>query len=147
MGVDCAFCADNERIEADLPARERVFVAENWRVVANKGALAGWLLVICRRHVESLADLTPEEEASLGRVLADGTRALADVVGSVKTYAMLFAEGTKHLHFSLVPRMADIPRHLKGAAVSGYNAEGPALDESERDRLGERLAAAWPDRG
>jgi hypothetical protein len=59
---------------------------------------------------------------------------------------MLFAEGTKHLHFSLVPRMADIPVHLRGAAVMGYNAEGPPVGEEERDELAERLVIAWSGR-
>jgi hypothetical protein len=99
-----------------------------------------------RLHVESLAELIPAEEPSVGRVLADGTRVLADVVGSVKSYVMLFAEGTKHLNFRLVPRMADIPEHPKGAAVSGYDAERPGVDDTERAELAERLVVAWPGR-
>lgn len=91
------------------------------------------------RHVQTLAELTTEEQLSMGHVLAIASRALTDVVGCVKTYAMMFAEGTPHVHFSLVPRMADIPAHLKGANVSRYNAEYPPLSDDERDMLADQL--------
>lgn len=126
--------------------RECVYSDESWRVVVNTSALRGWLLVATRRHVQTLAELSADEEESMGKVLALGSRVLADVVGCVKTYAMLFAEGTPHVHFSLVPRMADIPDSLKGANVSGYNKLGPPLDESERDALAEELAAGFTAR-
>jgi hypothetical protein len=79
-------------------------------------------------------------------VPAEGTRVVADLVASVKSYVMLFAEGTKQLNFSLVPRMADIAEHLKGAAVSGHNVQGPAVVEIERDELAESPVAVWPGR-
>ncbi len=122
-----------------LPARDHVYSDGSWRVLVNKSALRGWLLVPTLRHVATLAELTPDEQRSMGRMLSLASRALADVVGCEKTYAMMFAEGTPHVHFSLVPRMADIPDHLKGAKVSGYNAEGPALEDDEREALGEQL--------
>ena len=82
----------------------------------------------------------------MGRVLADGTRVLAYVVGGVKSYVMLLAEETKQLNFSLVPRMVDIPEHPKGAAVSSYGAERFAVDEIKSGELAARLVAAWSGR-
>jgi diadenosine tetraphosphate (Ap4A) HIT family hydrolase len=146
MNSECKLCANNETAEIDLPPRERVLMDDHWRVVVNRSSLPGWLLVICRRHIESLSELTSAEEAAIGPILADGTRALGDVVGCVKSYVMLFAEGTKHLHFSLVPRMADIPEHLKGAGVSGYHTEAPVLSEPELDELAEKLNLTWTSR-
>jgi len=69
----------------------------------------------------------------VGRVPADGTRVVAELVAGVKSYVMRFAEGTGHLNISLVPRMADIAEHLKGAAVSGHNVQGPGVVGTERD--------------
>jgi diadenosine tetraphosphate (Ap4A) HIT family hydrolase len=143
MADECPFCAANETPVDELPARERAHVGEHWRVTVNASALPGWLLVILRRHVETLAELEPAEAAELGGILAEGTRALGETVGAVKSYAMLFAEATKHAHFSLVPRMADIPDRFKGANVQGYNQEGTPISEAERDAIAERIAAVW----
>lgn len=143
MADECAFCANNEKQIAELPSRERAYVGEHWRVIVNASALPGWLLVILRRHIETLAELDAEEAAELGGILAEGTRVLGTTVGAVKSYAMLLAEGAKHAHFSLVPRMADIPERFKGAKVQGYNQEAAPISEGERDELAERIAAAW----
>jgi diadenosine tetraphosphate (Ap4A) HIT family hydrolase len=145
MTDQCALCSANEKSEADLPPRERVFNGDHWRVAVHESALPGWLLVISKRHIPSLADMNAEEAASLGSVLSNGTTALGETVGSLRTYAMMFAEATAHVHFNLVPRMADIPDHLKGAAVGGYNREGTLLTADERDALALRLVAAWPE--
>lgn len=145
MTAECAFCLGNTQSDSELPPRERVFRNDSWRVTVHESALPGWLLIMCGRHIESLADLTAEEAASLGDMFAKGTKALGEVVGSVKSYAMLFAESTPHVHFSLIPRMADIPDHLKGAAVGGYNREGRTLTIEERDELATRLSQAWGD--
>jgi diadenosine tetraphosphate (Ap4A) HIT family hydrolase len=144
MTDQCALCSTNEKWDADLPPRERVFLGDHWRVAVHESALPGWLLVISRRHLPSFTDMNAAEASSLGSVLSNGTAALGEVVGSLRTYAMMFAEATPHVHFNLVPRMADIPDHLKGAAVGGYNREGTLLTADERDALALRLAAAWP---
>ncbi len=143
MTHECALCAENKRPSSELPPREAVYRNKNWRVAVHASALPGWLLVICDRHIESLEDLSVEEARSLGSVFAEGTRALRETVGSVKSYAMLFAESSPHVHFNLIPRMSDIPDHLKGAAVGGYNREGPILSAEERDALALRISEAW----
>lgn len=77
---------------------------------------------------------------------SDGTRVVADLVASVKSYVMLFAEGTKHLSASLVPKMADIAEHLRSTAVPGHNVQGPAAVGTERDELAKSPVVAWPGR-
>ncbi len=146
MPAECALCLTDPADLSGLPLRDHVFADNSWRVVVNASALRGWLLVATRRHVATLAELSADEEASMGKVLALGSRVLTDVVGCVKTYAMLFTEGTSHVHFSLVPRMADIPDSLKGANVSGYNKLGPPLDEAQRDALAGELAEGFARR-
>jgi diadenosine tetraphosphate (Ap4A) HIT family hydrolase len=139
----CPMCVSNEIEIGQLPPRERVFVNDHWRALVHKSALSGWLVVGLRRHALSLDDLTVEESLSMGPVLVGGTRALASVVGCVKSYVMLFCEGLPHLHLNLVPRMDDIPPDLVGPAVFGYEGRGIPLTDSERDELGVRLASAW----
>ncbi|MBK5248437.1 MAG: hypothetical protein JJE50_03240 [Actinomycetales bacterium] len=143
-GAACALCTGNEASTEELPPRERVHVGAGWRVIAHRSALPGWMLVAPRRHVESMAELTGSEAAELGEILRAGSQVLADVVGCERTYVMQFSEGMRHLHFSLVPRMADLPAERLGAKIGAYNAQDEPLDETARDEIAGRLAASWP---
>lgn len=143
MNQDCSMCTYNEWAVEDLPPREVALSNAHWRALVHKSALPGWVVVGLRRHALSLDQLTAEEASSLGPVLVAGTQALIDVVGCTKSYVMLFCEGMPHLHFNLVPRMADMPAHLRGPNVFGYEAEASPLSDSARDDLGRRLASAW----
>jgi len=144
MSNSCPLCQGNETPVEELPPRERVHIGSSWRVIAHRSALPGWLLVTPRRHVESLHELSPAEWQEMGTTLGTASSVLVDTLGCVKTYAMLFAEGMSHVHFSLVPRMADIPADRKGAAVSAYNSKDEPQSEAERDRVAALLARAWP---
>ena len=108
-------------------------------------SLEGWLIITPLRHLQSIDELTDDEAVALGRLLRDASRALRTVTGCVKTYVMLFAEadGFAHVHFHVVPRMADQPDERKGPAVFGYLKE-PPVTEARRDELAEQLVAAWP---
>jgi hypothetical protein len=55
---------------------------------------------------------------------------------------MQFAEGTRHAHFSVAPRMPDLPSDRLGAKASAYNAE-ESISEVERDEVAIKLAKAW----
>jgi diadenosine tetraphosphate (Ap4A) HIT family hydrolase len=62
----CFSCAQGAR--ADLPPRERLHVGPQWRVAHAFGtSLPGWLVVLPRRHVTALDQLTVGEAAGLGR--------------------------------------------------------------------------------
>lgn len=137
----CAFC---EADVADAPPRERAHATGLWRVTAHRSALPGWMLLMPQRHVESLAALTPTEAAELGQLLREASVVHVDEFGAQKTYVMQFAEGVKHVHFSLAPRMADLPTERRGAKVSAYNAEDEPLSDAERDQLARRIGLAWP---
>ncbi|GAA1875049.1 HIT family protein [Lapillicoccus jejuensis] len=140
------FCCDQEAAE-DLPVRERVHVGDGWRVAhAFDTSLPGWLVVLPRRHVTAMAELTDDEGAELGVLLVRLGRALSRVTGCTKTYVMQFAEapGFGHVHLHVVPRMADQPEDRRGPAVFGYLGvpEGERVPEDARDRLAGELAAA-----
>ncbi len=132
---------------SDLPPRERVYDDGLWRIAhALSSTLPGWLVVLPKRHITSLAELTPEEAAALGPLLQRLSAALAEVTGCVKTYVALFAEaeGFEHLHIHVVPRVPDLPDDRRGPRVFGYLAEDEAdwLPEPQRDRLAAQVGAA-----
>ena len=52
----------------------------------------GWLVVVPRRHVIALDELTAEEAAGLGPLLRALTAAMRAVLGCGRSYVALFAE-------------------------------------------------------
>jgi diadenosine tetraphosphate (Ap4A) HIT family hydrolase len=90
-------------------------------VHAFNANLEGWLVVLPRRHIEALDELTFDEAAALGGLLRALTAALRDVTGCAKTYVLLLAEmeGFHHLHVHVVPRDRDLDPALRGARIFG----------------------------
>jgi diadenosine tetraphosphate (Ap4A) HIT family hydrolase len=137
--MDCLACTNNEQFD-DLPPRERIAADEHWRVAhAFNTTLPGWLVLLPRRHVTSIADLSNAEAAPLGTWQVLLSRALHAVTGCAKTYIMQFGEheGFGHVHFHVVPRMPDMSDDHRGPAVFRYlvQAPGQGIDEKQRDSL------------
>ncbi|MEV4710136.1 HIT family protein [Micromonospora sp. NPDC049374] len=137
--MDCHVCRSEERFDT-LPPRERVDADEHWRVVhAFDSRLPGWLVLVPRRHVTSIAELTDAEAASLGTWQVRLSRALTAVTGCVKTYVMQYAEqaGFAHVHFHVVPRPADIPLDRRGPRAFAYLHAPPdeRVPEADMDTL------------
>jgi diadenosine tetraphosphate (Ap4A) HIT family hydrolase len=130
----------------DLPLRERVHVDDHWRLAtAFDSSLPGWLVLLPRRHVDGLHELTAEEAGELGHLLRAASIALTEVTGCRKTYVALFAEaeGFAHLHVHVVPRHEDLPQDRRGPRVFGYLGAGPdAVSETDRDALAQQLAGS-----
>lgn len=65
----------------------------------------------------------------------------------MKTYIMQFAEkeGFAHVHFHVVPRMADLPLDRRGPHILQYLTPRPSDDrlaEEQRDELARAIQAA-----
>lgn len=143
--TECLTCTRDS--QPDLPPRERVHVGPRWRVAHAFGtALPGWLVVVPRRHVTALDELTPEEAADLGPLLSSVTAAMRSVLGCAKSYVALFAEaeGFAHVHFHLIPRAADLPADLRGPRIFELLGGDPErhVPEAVRDDVAAKLASA-----
>ncbi|GAA0667794.1 hypothetical protein GCM10010193_19420 [Kitasatospora atroaurantiaca] len=139
--MDCYTCDQNADLDA-LPLRERIATDRHWRVAHAFGtAVPGWLVLVPRRHVTSLADLTDAEAADLGLWQVRLSRALVAVTGCAKTYVAQFAEaeGFAHVHFHLVPRAPDLPSDLRGPRVFSLLGAEPQVNPSEMDDLAAEL--------
>ena len=80
--MSCLTCTDNARFEL-LPIRDRIGVDEHWRVAhAFDSALPGWLVLLPRRHVIAVAELTDVEAVALGTWQVRLSRALTAVATS-----------------------------------------------------------------
>jgi diadenosine tetraphosphate (Ap4A) HIT family hydrolase len=120
---DCLPCYNNALEPSELPPRERVYDDGLWRVAhAFNSALPGWMVVVARRHITSLAETTPEEAAALGPLLRGLSQSLAQVVQAQKCYVLFLAEseGFEHVHIHVIPRRADMPEDHRGSRVFDY---------------------------
>jgi diadenosine tetraphosphate (Ap4A) HIT family hydrolase len=146
MVPGCYSC-ETESTVATAPPREAVHVEERWRVAhAFDSALPGWLVLLPRRHVTSLDELDADEAADLGRLMSATSRALREVTGASKAYAVFFAEaeGFAHLHVHLVPRMPWFTPDQVGPRVFSFlgASDTDRVPYDEQDALALRLRAA-----
>ena len=78
--------------------------------VGNSRPYLGHLLVVTRRHVARLGELTEDESAAVGRMGARLARALTEAGGAEWVYSAVIGTGTPHFHQHLLPRYPDTPR-------------------------------------
>lgn len=145
---DCYTC-DRETdllVQLQLPVREDIAHDEHWRLVHATGvSLPGWLVLVPRRHVTAIAELTDAEAELLGTWQVRASRALHDVTGCPKTYVAQFseAEGYSHVHFHIVPRQADLAVELRGPQIfSQLGVEEAALSDERRDKIAAAVRSA-----
>jgi diadenosine tetraphosphate (Ap4A) HIT family hydrolase len=124
-----------------------IWVTDGWRVAHSfNSALLGWLVVVPRRHIESIHELSDDESVQLGRLLRRASKALVEVVGCQKTYVMMFAEapGFHHVHFHVVPRAPDLDTDHRGSSIFEYlkHPEAEWIPLAEQDELALALRSA-----
>jgi len=103
-----------------------------WDVVHSYNtALPGWIVLVVRRHIEAIAELTDDEAIDLGVLIRRVSVVLKEVTGCVKTYVIQFAEMAEHshVHFHIIPRLADQPEDRRGTKIFEY------LGVSEEERV------------
>ncbi len=92
------------------PPGGTVYEDEYWIVDHGVSRLVrGYLVLKPKRHVHELADLVPEEAASLGVVVQAVVAAMRWALGTERIYVCSFAETVHHLHFHLLPRYPEMP--------------------------------------
>ena len=128
------------RDKGEAPHWDSIYRSERWDLAhAYNTSYLGWLVLIARRHIEALDELTPAEATELGALLRDVSLTLKQQTGCHKTYIMQFAESKEHphVHFHIVPRMPD--QALEDLAYRVMRRLGVPLsercDEAEMNRL------------
>ena len=77
----------------------------------------GRFLVVTRRHVDHLADLTADEAAAVGvvsRTVASGLMAMEDVA---RVHVAVIGLGVAHFHQHVFPRYGWMPRDVEFTAL------------------------------
>ena len=127
-----------------VPLWDSIYQADFWDVVhAFDTSLLGWLVLVLKRHIESLDELTDQEAVELGSLIRRVSLSLKAVVGCVKTYVIQFAEHEDHphVHFHIVPRMANQPVDRRSTQVFAYLgvSQEESVSEDQRNEIGGRI--------
>lgn len=135
-----------KRDSGEAPLWDSIYRTDYWDVVhAYNSSLLGWLVLVVRRHIASLDELTEPEAAELGLLIQRTSNALKQLIGCVKTYAIQFAEHPDHphVHFHIVPRMADQPPDRKSTQIFGYMGvpDEERVSEAEMNAFAEQVRA------
>ena len=130
--ADCKTCELLERRDrGDAPDWDAIIRTDAWDVVhCDASSLRGWVVLVVRRHVAAVADLTEAEAAALGPLLRDVSRSLHDLCGCEKTYVVQFAESRdhRHVHVHVIPRPPDLADERRGPGIFAFLG----VPESER---------------
>lgn len=122
--MSCKTCdLIRRRDEGLAPLWDSIHRTPYWDVVHSYNtALPGWLVLVARRHIEAVDELTDEEASELGVLLRRVSAALRTVTGCVKTYVVQFAEHKDHphVHFHIIPRMADLSDDYRSTNIFRY---------------------------
>ena len=135
--VECNSCERiRTRDRGTAPLWDSIARTDAWDIVhAYDTSLLGWVVVVARRHIESIDELQPDEARELGELLRSISLGLKIETGCDKTYVMQFAEHPRHphVHFHVVPRMATFPPENVGANVFNYMGVDDAARVGENE--------------
>ena len=142
----CLSCVQNAEDTDNRRPENWIASDEHWRVGHAFGAaVAGWLVLVPRRHVVTIAASTDEEAAALGTWQVRLSRALHAVTACAKTYACSSpnAPGFEHVHFHIVPRADGLPEQFQGPRVFALigKPDQPAVASAEVTRVSAALHA------
>ena len=110
--MQCVFCDDVSR------SGEVVLeTAHAWVVLHEDWAVPGHAMIVARRHVENLSDLTDHEWEHFGEVWRRAERALLTVTESDRAIVMKLGLATPHLHVHIYPGPKSATREEVFAAI------------------------------
>lgn len=142
LSSDCLTCELVTRRDAgEAPLWDAIYRTPFWDLVHSYNtSLPGWLVLISRRHLAAVDEMTEAEALELGALLRQVSLALKQVTGCQKTYVIQFAEAAEHphVHFHIVPRMADQPEDRKGPKIFGYLGvpDDERVSEAQMNEIG-----------
>jgi histidine triad (HIT) family protein len=145
---DCFVCAKHRDMGTvpggELASDEHV-VLSHLPLVTPQGTAEsvylGHLVVEPRRHLRELGELTGEEAASFGRLVARAAAALTEAAGAEHVYSAVIGHGVEHLHLHLIPRYPGTPREYWWVRLDEW-PDAPRGGPAEVEALADRLSAA-----
>jgi diadenosine tetraphosphate (Ap4A) HIT family hydrolase len=140
----CRTCELVQRRDAgDAPPWDLIVRTPTWDIVHAFGtSVEGWLVLVLRRHLTALADLSEAEAAELGPLIRSTSIALREVVACEKTYVVQFAEHEQHphVHVHVIARMPDQPDDAQGPRI--FSRAGVADEDAVPEARMNEIALA-----
>ena len=102
------------------PLWDSIYRTEFWDIVhADPTSMLGWMVLVTRRHMPSIDELTEEEALELGKYIRQVSIILKELTDCQKTYVIQFAESPlhPHVHFHIVPRAYDLPKEERSKNI------------------------------
>lgn len=119
--MTCVFCDD---VPGAAGAPQIVFEDERVRVMLHDDwAVRGHAMVVWKRHVENVGDLTAEEAAHFARVHHRTERALLAATGAERAILLKLGIATPHLHLHVYPVSATLDRAAVMAVIDAKTRE------------------------
>jgi diadenosine tetraphosphate (Ap4A) HIT family hydrolase len=109
---DCGVC---RALETATPLWED----DLWHVrhIDPPWGVAGWMMLVAKRHVAGPAHFDDAEARAFGPVLQRLEKILEEVTGALRIYTAALGESSPHFHCHMVPRYASMPKDAKAWAV------------------------------
>jgi diadenosine tetraphosphate (Ap4A) HIT family hydrolase len=117
--MDCFTCQNISGIRRIWPG-PFIYEGQYWLVDhAYPVALKGWLVLLTKRHVEALHELSKEELHELADIQYLLAQALAANASIEKEYMMCFAEAEhfQHIHIHFIAKPKDLSSEVKGPNI------------------------------
>lgn len=117
--MECLSCKSNSG-EKRISPGPVIYDGNYWLVEHTYPTkLKGWLVIVLKRHAESLHELTAEEFTEFGAICNTASKIVHEETGCLKEYCISYSEVEhfNHIHFHIIPRAADLPDDLKGSKI------------------------------
>jgi len=119
ISMECYSCRSISGEQRISPG-PTIYAGEYWLVEhAYPCGMKGWLVIVLKRHVEALHELSHEEFVELSQLLEKAVRALNRYLGCGKEYVACFAEAAhfNHIHFHVIAKPENLAPELAGTAI------------------------------
>ncbi len=110
--MSCVFCTDVRAAGDVLAEDERL-----WVVLHDDWAVRGHAMIVWKRHVENIADLTRDEYLHFAAAHHRVERALLDATGADRAVILKLGIATPHLHVHIYPVAAALDRTAVQAII------------------------------
>ncbi|MBI2921470.1 MAG: HIT family protein [Planctomycetes bacterium] len=136
--MDCHMC--------DVIAKRDGFFIADWPLhvwrLAEDQTWPGWSMLVSKKHVSELFDLTPEERAAGIEEVAGAAKILKDVFNAAKMNIELLGNQQPHIHWHVIPRRTDDPAWNK--PIWSFDHKPRPLSSKEHDSVVSRIRRALP---
>jgi diadenosine tetraphosphate (Ap4A) HIT family hydrolase len=145
--MECWVCRSSSGEQRISPG-QTIYAGDYWLVEhAYPVSRSGWLVIVLKRHVEALHELTSEEFVELGAIQSRASTLLHETLHSQKEYVSCYAEREHfhHIHFHVFAKPHDLPDELLGGGSFAIInvSEQDALSREEVTEFCRLLAGRW----